>query len=127
MPKSPLPKTFINKQKKHLLELRESIIAAVEDVTQNTLKDTQSREAFSGGEHTIDAGSDAYDRDFALNILSKEQDALTQIDAALSRIELGTYGICEMSGNLINQERLTALPFARFTVDCQKQWEENNS
>ena len=48
--------------------------------------------------HQADAGSDAYDRDFALSLLSQEQDALYEIDQALKRIELGTYGVCEMSG-----------------------------
>ena len=52
--------------------------------------------------HQADAGSDAYDRDFALSLLSQEQDALYEIDEALKRIELGTYGICEMSGKPIS-------------------------
>ena len=51
--------------------------------------------------HQADAGSDVYDRDFALSLLSQEQDALYEIDQALKRIELGTYGICEMSGKSI--------------------------
>jgi RNA polymerase-binding transcription factor DksA len=53
--------------------------------------------------HQADAGSDAYDRDFALSLLSQEQDALYEIDEALKRIELGTYGKCEMSGKPISQ------------------------
>ncbi|MGC3989400.1 MAG: hypothetical protein QM796_06925 [Chthoniobacteraceae bacterium] len=46
--------------------------------------------------HQADAGSDAYDRDFALSLLSQEQDALYEIDEALKRIDHGTYGVCEM-------------------------------
>ncbi len=76
--------------------------------------------------HQADAGSDAYDRDFALNLLSQEQDALYEIDEALKRIELGTYGVCEMSGKPINHERLEAIPFTRFTVECQSQIERQN-
>ena len=73
-----------------------------------------------------DAGSDAYDRDFALNLLSKEQDALEEIEAALERIENGAYGICEMSGKKIPQTRLEAIPFARLTVECQTVWEKEH-
>jgi RNA polymerase-binding transcription factor DksA len=76
--------------------------------------------------HQADAGSDAYDRDFALSLLSQEQDALYEIDQALKRIELGTYGVCEMSGKPILHARLEAIPFARFTVECQSQLEKQN-
>ena len=78
------------------------------------------------GMHQADAGSDAYDRDFALNLLSKEQDALHEIEAALERIEAGAYGICEISGKKIPQARLEAIPFARLTVECQSQWEQEH-
>lgn len=73
--------------------------------------------------HEADAGTDAYDRDFALRLLSHEHDALYEIDQALSRIEAGTYGICEASGKPIPHERLQAIPFARFTVDVQSRLE----
>ena len=76
--------------------------------------------------HQADAGSDAYDRDFAFSLLSQEQDALYEIDQALKRIEVGTYGICEMSGKPIPHARLEAIPFARFTVECQSQLEKQN-
>jgi RNA polymerase-binding transcription factor DksA len=58
-------------------------------------------EASAFGMHQADAGSDAYDRDFALSLLSQEQDALYEIEEALKRVEAGTYGICEMSGKPI--------------------------
>ena len=73
--------------------------------------------------HQADAGSDAYDRDFALSLLGKEQDALYEINEALKRIEQGVYGICEMSGEKIPHERLEALPFTRYTVGCQEKIE----
>src|SRR5437764_15295599 len=74
--------------------------------------------------HQADAGSDAYDRDFALSLLSQEQDALYEIDQALKRIEVGTYGKCEMSGKPVPHAGLEAIPFARFTVQCQSQLEK---
>ena len=86
----------------------------------------EGSEASAFGMHQADAGSDAYDRDFALSLLSQEQDALYEIDQALKRIELGTYGVCEMSGKPISHARLEAIPFARFTVECQSQLEKQN-
>jgi RNA polymerase-binding transcription factor DksA len=74
--------------------------------------------------HQADAGSDSYDRDFALSLLSQEQDALYEIEEALKRVEAGTYGVCEMSGKSIPHARLEAIPFARFTVECQTQIEK---
>jgi RNA polymerase-binding transcription factor DksA len=75
--------------------------------------------------HQADAGSDAYDKDFALSLLSQEQDALYEVEEALKRIDNGTYGTCEMSGKSIPHPRLEALPFARFTVQCQTDVEKN--
>ncbi|RYD61322.1 MAG: hypothetical protein EOP83_17315, partial [Verrucomicrobiaceae bacterium] len=84
----------------------------------------EGSEASGSGMHQGDAGSDAYDRDFALSVLAKEQDALYEIEQALRRIDRGAYGICEMSGKSIPQARLEAIPFARLTVECQAQWEK---
>src|SRR4029077_1649624 len=64
--------------------------------------------------------------DFALSLLSQEQDALYEIDEALKRIELGTYGKCQMSGKSIPHARLEAIPFARFTVECQSKLEKQS-
>ena len=100
---------------------------AMNGITHDTLKNTDGMETGGGGMHTGDAGSDAYDRDFALNLLAKEQDALSEIEQAISRCEGGVYGICEMSGEKIPNERLEAIPFARYTVQCQAEWEKNNN
>ena len=103
------------------------MLDSMNGVAQDNLRArAESNEASAFGMHQADAGSDAYDRDFALNLLSQEQDALYEIDEALKRIELGTYGICEMSGKQINKERLEAIPFARLTVECQSQIERQN-
>jgi RNA polymerase-binding transcription factor DksA len=59
-------------------------------------------------------------------MLSKEQDALYEIEEAIKRMDAGTYGICEMSEKKIPQLRLEAIPFARYTVECQAQLEKEN-
>jgi DnaK suppressor protein len=118
---------FTKAQKEKLLHLRDAMVDSMAGVAQDTLRSrAEGSEASAFGMHQADAGSDAYDRDFALSLLSQEQDALYEIDQALKRIDLGTYGICEMSGKQIPRARLEAIPFARFTVECQSQLEKQN-
>jgi DnaK suppressor protein len=118
---------FTRKQKEKLLQLRDAMVDSMAGVAQDTLRSrAEGSEASAFGMHQADAGSDAYDRDFALSLLSQEQDALYEIDQALKRIELGTYGTCEMSGKPIPHARLEAIPFARFTVECQSQLEKQS-
>jgi DnaK suppressor protein len=119
--------SFTRGQKEKLLQLRDAMVDSMAGVAQDTLRSrAEGSEASAFGMHQADAGSDAYDRDFALSLLSQEQDALYEIDQALKRIELGTYGVCEMSGKQIPHMRLEAIPFARFTVECQSQLEKQN-
>ena len=118
---------FVRAQKEKLLQLRDAMVDSMAGVAQDTLRArAEGSEASAFGMHQADAGSDAYDRDFALSLLSQEQDALYEIDEALKRIDLGTYGKCEMSGKPISRARLEAIPFARFTVECQSQLEKQN-
>ena len=115
---------FVLKQKQRLLDLRDELVDAMSGVTGEIRNGPEGSEASGSGMHQGDAGSDAYDRDFALSVLAKEQDALYEIEEALRRIERGAYGICELSGEKIEQARLEAIPFARLTVECQAQWEK---
>ena len=118
---------FTRAQKEKLLQLRDAMVDSMAGVAQDTLRArAEGSEASAFGMHQADAGSDAYDRDFALSLLSQEQDALYEIDEALKRIDLGTYGKCEMSGKPILRARLEAIPFARFTVECQSQLEKQS-
>lgn len=118
---------FTKGQREKLLQLRDAMVDSMAGVAQDTLRSrAEGSEASAFGMHQADAGSDAYDRDFALSLLSQEQDALYEIDQALKRIELGSYGVCEMSGKPIPHARLDAIPFARFTVQCQAQLEKQN-
>jgi DnaK suppressor protein len=112
--------SFLQRQKEKLLELRDHILNQMQGVAQDTLRVSSEGSGSSPfGLHQADAGSEAYDKDFALTLLSQEQDALYEIEEALKRIENGTYGVCQMCGKPIPRARLEAVPYARFTVDCQ--------
>ncbi|HEY8903956.1 MAG TPA: TraR/DksA C4-type zinc finger protein, partial [Chthoniobacterales bacterium] len=117
---------FLEKQREKLLTLKDTLLDSMSGVARDSLRSQTGGDASAFGMHQADAGSDAYDRDFALSLLSQEQDSLYEIDQALKRIEAGTYGICEMSGKQIPKARLEALPFTRYTVECQAEIEKRN-
>jgi len=127
LPRDAKTLAFFDRQKKRLLELRDHFLDQMQSVAQDSLRSrAENNEASAVGQHQADAGSDAYEKDFALSLLSQEQDALYEIEEALKRIEVGTYGVCEMSNKPIPHTRLEAIPFARFTVECQQQLEKEN-
>jgi RNA polymerase-binding transcription factor DksA len=118
---------WLTKQQARLLHLKDELLDAMNGVGRDTLRTRSEGSDSSGfGMHTGDAGSDAYDRDFALSLLSQERDSLIEIDSALKKIQDGAYGNCEISGKPIPHTRLEALPFARYTVECQTDLEKNN-
>ena len=125
--KSSKLSNFEKKQQQKLRDLRDSLVDAMAGVARDNLRsDADGGDSSAFGMHQADAGSDAYDRDFALNLLSQEQDALHEIEEALKRIDYGTYGVCEMSKKKIIHARLEAIPFARYTVECQAQIEKES-
>jgi len=77
--------------------------------------------------HMADAGTDEFDRDFALSMISSDQNAAFEIDAALARIRDGAYGICEITGKQIEAERLAAIPWTRFSAEAQRELEDNGA
>ncbi len=111
---------------KMLMELRRHMADILNTHAQDTLKRSSKEDSgdLSGyGQHIADVGTDNFDRDFALTLLSNEQDALFEIDAAIDRIFDGTYGICEITGKPIAKERLAAVPFTRYSLEGQARME----
>ncbi|MGA0133585.1 MAG: TraR/DksA family transcriptional regulator [Opitutales bacterium] len=94
--------------------------------TEEALKKSGKDDAgdLSGySQHLADAGTDTADRDFALSLISNEQEALKEIAEAIERMKNGTYGVCEVSGKPIPAKRLEAVPFTRFSLEGQKELE----
>ena len=113
---------------KLLLDLRAHLSEGLNLHTEETLKRSSkddSGDLSSYGQHMADAGTDTFDRDFALSLVSSEQDALTEIEAAIKRIHDGTYGICEVTAKPIAKDRLLAVPFTRYSAEAQKDIERN--
>lgn len=106
----------------NLLELREQLLKQMSGLAKES-----AQEMAGYSLHMADSGTDNFDRDFALSLLSSDQDAIYEIEEALKRIEKDTYGICELTGKPIPKARLEAIPWARFTVQAQAQLEREGA
>jgi RNA polymerase-binding transcription factor DksA len=113
---------------KLLLDLRAHLTEGIERHSEETLKRSAKDDAgdlSAYGQHMADAGTDTFDRDFALSMVANEQEALSEIEAAIKRIYDGSYGICEITQKPIAKERLLAVPFTRYSAEAQKDLERN--
>ena len=107
---------------KNLLELRERLLAQMSGLAKESAEEMSNYSL-----HMADSGTDNFDRDFALSLLSSDQDAIYEIEEALKRIEKNTYGVCELTGKTIPKARLDAIPWTRFTVEAQAQLEKEGA
>ena len=117
------------KYQRLLLNLRDHVIDQISGLAGENLRQNPRETAgdLSGYSfHMADTGTDNFDREFALSLVSSEQEALYEIEGALKRIDLGTFGTCECCEKVIAKERLMAVPFARMCVRCQSEMERNH-
>jgi DnaK suppressor protein len=106
----------------NLMDLRDQLTKQM-----NGLAEESAQELAGYSLHMADSGTDNFDRDFALSLLSSDQDAVYEIEEALKRIEKKTYGVCELTGKSIPKARLEAIPWTRFTVEAQAQLEREGA
>jgi DnaK suppressor protein len=116
-------------------ELREvrAELAAQQDLLRRELAEleagtfTQSQSDLSGevsfDEESADAGTFTFERERDLSLGNNIRDLLEKVEAALRRIDAGTYGTCERCGRPIDRARLKALPYSVLCVDCKRQEE----
>jgi DnaK suppressor protein len=105
-----------------LLELREQLLLQMDGLAKESAQEMPGYSL-----HMADSGTDNFDRDFALSLLSSDKDAVYEIEEALKRIERKTYGVCELTGKAIPKARLEAIPWTRFTVEAQAQLEREGA
>jgi RNA polymerase-binding transcription factor len=111
----------ISRMKDALESERARVVAAIENLRNEnpgTVEDETGEETWD--QHLADAATAMHDRELDYGIADNEQQLLAGIDAALRRIEDGTYGICSSCGKSISPERLEALPWAPLCIDCAK-------
>jgi len=111
-----------------LVDMRDALHKGLAFHSEEALKKSGKDDAgdLSGySQHLADAGTDTADRDFALSLISNEQEALKEIADAIERMKKGTYGTCEITNKAIPPARLIAVPFTRYSLEGQKELERN--
>lgn len=130
-PKRTLRKKISNKRKsvltaKELERYRELLIEKLKEILGNvdhieaealkTSRQDSSGDLSSMPIHMADIGSDNYEQEFALGLMDSERKIVQEIYEALKRIQNGTYGICEGTGEPIPKPRLDGIPWTRYCV-----------
>ena len=78
-------------------------------------------------DNPADIGSESFAQEFSLELLQRDEATLAEIDEALERVRVGTFGLCESCEEGIPKARLNAVPHARFCVECQRKNERRFS
>jgi DnaK suppressor protein len=73
--------------------------------------------------HMAELGSDNFEQEFTLSLMETEEDMLGRIDAALDRIQAGSYGRCIECEGAIPKARLNAIPYTPVCIKCAEQLE----
>jgi len=107
---------------RRLLDLRDQLLRQMSGLAKESAQEIPGYSL-----HMADCGTDNFDRDFALSLLSSDQDAVYEIEEALKRIQRNTYGVCELTSKSIPKARLEAIPWTRFTVQAQAQLEREGA
>ncbi len=98
--------------------LKERLIQERETLLQGMYRKDTPTELSTHGD-LVDQSTNFSEHEVMLGMAEHDRNRLHEINHALEKIEKGTYGICEMSGELISDERLMAMPTARYSVKCQ--------
>ena len=108
-----------------LLEERGRVMAAIENLHNDhpgSISDETGEDAVYDN-HLADTATETYDRELDYTLEENSEHVLADINAALERIEAGTYGICTNCGKQIAEERLEARPWATLCIECQRERE----
>ena len=105
-----------------LVDERKRVLDAIENIhaeNPGSLGEETEEITFQDN-HPGDVATATFDREMAESLEENSERVLAEIDAALRRIEDGTYGICERCGKPIGEERLEALPWATLCIDDKR-------
>ncbi len=116
-----LKKSEIEAFKQQLQLMRKQLTQSLRNVSEE-VKSKDEAKGYS--QHQADEGTDDFDQRISIEVSVEEQGLIRKIDRALEKIEEGTYGVCDISGNEIPIKRLEAIPYANMTVQAQEKLEK---
>jgi RNA polymerase-binding protein DksA len=119
--KSSYSKEELEHFKQILLKKREEILEMLEAHKQSLIEATTQNDKPVGTPYSIhmEYGTETEEREKTMFFIAREEKMLNYIDAALMRIERGTYGVCIKCGKLIDKRRLEAVPHTQLCIECK--------
>lgn len=123
------PKQLSQKQLEHyqglLIEKMKEILGDVSSLEATLIP--ESGDVSSMPVHLADIGTDSYEQDFNLGLAAEERKTLVEIQHALTRIQNGTFGLCEGLGTPIEKNRLEAIPWTRYSMEYARMIESGQA
>ncbi len=119
-----MQKRDLEKYRLLLKTKRAELYGDVKTMRSDVLGDKSSGNLSHTPQHMADQGTDNYEQEFTLGLVEFERRLLNEIDEALGRIEDGTYGICQLTGQAISAARLQAKPWAKYCIDAARRLEQ---
>ncbi len=110
-----------------LLEKRRELVGDMSSMEREALRSGGSTNLSNLPVHMADMGTDNYEQEFTLGLVEKDRNLLREINLALSKIQNGTYGICEGTGKPISKARLEAKPWARHSIEYARKLEQGRA
>jgi RNA polymerase-binding protein DksA len=113
--------------RRRLAEERRRVFDALENLQHEnpgSLHDETEELSFQDN-HLGDVATATFDREMADSLHESESRLLSEIDAALERLDAGTFGICARGGRPSGRSRLEARPWATLCIDCQREMERS--
>ena len=104
----------LEEERTRLQGIRDDLQREQSDATSDT-----GGELSSFDQHPGDAGTETFELERNVSLLEQVENELEEIEAAFGRLERGEYGRCQACGRPIGDERLDAMPAARFCVEDQ--------
>ena len=111
--------------RQRLLEERQRVVDAIDNIhaeNPGSLGDETDEPTFQDN-HLGDVATATFDREMASTLEDNSTHVLAEIDAALERIDEGTFGLCTRCGQPIDAERLEALPWATLCIEDKRKQE----
>lgn len=123
--KTPYGKKDLEKFRAILMRKRAELVGDISTMENEALKG-ESGSLSNLPQHIAEQGSEAYEQSLALDLAAADRKLIKEIDDALKRIDLGTYGVCELTGKPIKAERLEELPWARYSIEAARELERRS-
>jgi DnaK suppressor protein len=118
-----MTKAEINEFRRRLQALKKRLGGVLSELEEEALRPVGGEAAVGLSDvpvHPADLAAENFEEELTLGLLENEEQILAEVEAALDRIERGTFGRCENCHQEIPKERLKAIPYARYCIRCAR-------